>query len=240
MRILLALMLCWSVVALADEQIVIIEDAYIDIRTGPGRGYPVYHVIERDEDIVVISRRTDWVKVETTGRQRQAGWVHVDDLVGSLADTDNAMSLREQNQSGGKRWQWSVSGGDFAGASAISSAIAFSMTSNINLRLEGTQILGTVSDGWMVAANVQHTPFPHWRVSPYFSLGTGLFSAQPFSTIVQAEDRKDQTLSVGAGMNMYLARRFMLHLDYRRHTVLTSRENNEEIDEWKLGISVFF
>ena len=92
----------------------------------------------------------------------------------------------------------------------------------------------------MVAASVQHMPFPHWRVSPYFSLGTGLFSAQPFSTIVQAEDRKDQALSVGAGMNLYLARRFMLHLDYRRHTVLTSRENNEEIDEWKLGISVFF
>jgi hypothetical protein len=38
----------------------------------------------------------------------------------------------------------------------------------------------------------------------------------------------------------YLTDRFILRVEYKRHTVLTSRDDNEEIDQWKAGFSVFF
>ena len=35
-----------------------IADAYIDMHTGPGGGYPIFHVIERGQIIEIIQRRT--------------------------------------------------------------------------------------------------------------------------------------------------------------------------------------
>jgi hypothetical protein len=31
-----------------------------------------------------------------------------------------------------------------------------------------------------------------------------------------------------------------LRMEYRNHEIFTSRDDNEEIDEWKVGFAVFF
>jgi len=53
-------------------------------------------------------------------------------------------------------------------------------------------------------------------------------------------DRADQTAYAGAGARFYLTRRFFLRADYRWHTVFTSRDDNEELEEWKVVIACFF
>ena len=35
------------------------------------------------------------------------------------------------------------------------------------------------------------------------------------------------------------SKRFIFRVEYKHHTVLTSRDDNEEIDEWIAGFSVF-
>jgi hypothetical protein len=82
---------------------------------------------------------------------------------------------------------------------------------------------------------------PEWRLSPYFTLGTGIIYIEPKATLVRTEDRTDQIGYVGAGLQFYLTRRFMLRSEYRKNIVFTSRNDNEEIDEWKyLGFACFF
>ena len=51
-----------SVVAARDATPVAVEvaDAYLELHTGPGRGYPVTRVIPRGDRIEVLKRRTDW------------------------------------------------------------------------------------------------------------------------------------------------------------------------------------
>ena len=92
----------------------------------------------------------------------------------------------------------------------------------------------------MATANILMHPFPKWRLSPYFTIGSGVIEIKPHTTIVHAEDRTDEIAHVGMGANLYLSDRFMLRMEYKRHTVLTSRDDNEEIDQWKAGFSVFF
>ena len=41
-------------------------------------------------------------------------------------------------------------------------------------------------------------------------------------------------------MRGYLTNRFLLQAEYRKFVVLTSRDDNEEIDEWTMGFTYFF
>lgn len=226
----------------ANTKATTVIDPYLEMRTGPGRGYPIFHVVEKGELITIDKRRTDWFKIETHNRHKKSGWVHLSQMVRTV-NVDGALVTfpnSSLSDAADRKWEWSMSGGDFQGASLISSAVTYRFTRNIAVQLQGSQILGDVSDGLMLVASIQHSPFPHWRLSPYFQLGTGVLHTEPFSTIVQSEDRTNQTVYAGAGVNLYLTRRFLMFLDYRYHTVLTSRDENEEISEWKLGLSVFF
>ena len=74
----------------------------------------------------------------------------------------------------------------------------------------------------------------------FLELGTGVVYVEPRATIVLPEDRTDQTAYVGAGLRFYLTRRFFVRADYRWHTVFTSRDDNEELEEWKVQIACFF
>ena len=85
-----------------------------------------------------------------------------------------------------------------------------------------------------------HQPFPEWRVSPYFKLGAGIIQTSPFTTLVQTPDRTDEIVNVGVGVKAYISRQFFIRAEYSSHTILTSRNDNDEVEEWKLGFSVFF
>ncbi|MFN3239093.1 MAG: hypothetical protein ACE37D_18840 [Pseudomonadales bacterium] len=225
-----------------EHPIVTVMEPYIDLRTGPGRGYPIFHVVEAKDEIKIIKQRTNWFLVETTARRPVRGWAHLENMQQTAASVTPQQTIyasfpgyqRDQPAT----WQWYAAGGDFGGASAISAAVIYQMTENFKLVLEGSQILGEFSDGKMLNATIQHYPFPQWRISPYVQLGAGVLQTEPSATLVQAEDRRDNTLSVGGGINIHLSQRFNLFMDYRRYTVLTTRDQNEEIDQWHLGINV--
>jgi hypothetical protein len=46
--------------------------------------------------------------------------------------------------------------------------------------------------------------------------------------------------NAGFGVRSYLARRFVFRAEYKSYVVFTSRDDNEEIGEWKAGFSFFF
>ncbi|MEM7365102.1 MAG: SH3 domain-containing protein [Pseudomonadota bacterium] len=212
-----------------------VKEAYIDMRTGPGYGYPVYHALTRSDVFEIRLRRTDWVKIRTMDRHLKTGWVHESVLEQQLSPVED-----EPQDLGFKRFQWMIAGGDFEGASAITTSVAFKATNTLSLVGEGTHILGDVSDGWMVTAAIRQQPFSFYRVAPYLQVGAGVVRTQPFSTIVQAEDREDQTIHVGVGADIKIASRLNFFFDYRQHKVLTSRAALDEVNEWRLGFNVSY
>ncbi len=219
---------------------VLVSDPYVELRTGPGRGYPIFYVAGQGDQITMLKRRTSWFKVRTPrGRE---GWVHIDQMQHTLNLDGEAIDfgLLALGDFSKRRWEFGLGGGDFGGANSISGYVGFALTPNISLQVEGTQILGDFSDGLMATGNIVMYPFPKWRLSPYFTIGTGIIKIEPHSTIVQAEDRQDEIVHAGIGANIYISDRFIWRMEYKRHTVLTSRDDNQEIDQWKTGFSVFF
>jgi len=191
---------------------VIVTDPYADIHTGAGRGYPVFHIVEKGQKIRLYKRRTDWYKVET--EDGKIGWIKRDQLQNTLDSEGMGIDFSGPGWQDymARRLEFGFLGGDFDGARSLTTYLGYHLTPNISGELKYTQAFGEFST----------------------------IHISPSSDIVQTEDREDPVLTVGGGFFIYLSRSFMIRLEYNNHTTLTTRETNEEVDEWKAGFSLFF
>ena len=218
---------------------VTIADPFIELHTGPGQGYPIFFVAERGEEIALLKRRTEWFKVRV-GRG-QEGWVHFEQLTTTLNPDGQPFDLPALgfNDYTARRWEVGVLYGDFGGANVIGTYGARSFTPNLSGEIWVSQALGRFSDSTMATLNIVHLMYPDWRASPYFTLGAGTIHTEPKATLVATTDRTDSFAQAGVGVRAYLTRRFVFRAEYKTNVVFTSRDDNEEVREWKAGFSFF-
>ena len=227
--------------AAEDElRTVAVADPYLEMHTGPGRGYPIFHVVDRGDSVHIVKQRTSWYLVRTD--RGIEGWVDQAQMELTLRPDGSPVEFEvaDQEDFTNAKWEAGVMAGDFGGANIISLYGGYSLNPHVSIEVWGSQILGNFSNGWMGNVNVVHETWPDWRVSPFFTLGAGVIHTSPKSTIIQGEDRTDQIGHVGAGVRFYATRRFLLRAEYKSYVVFTSRDDNEEVDEWKLGFAFFF
>jgi hypothetical protein len=237
-----ALLLCLAGIATARAEglEVIVADAYLELRTGPGRGFPIVHVVERGAKVRVLKRRTDWFQVlDADGRE---GWVHRRQMSETLVPAGMRMEIDDpaREDFGAHRREVGLLIGDFGGANIVTAYGAYAFNAHLSGELALSHLLGNFSDGQIASIGVTHVPRPDWRIQPFFSLGTGMIRVQPKGTLVNTPDRTDQLAYVGAGVRAYLARRFIIRGEYKEYVVFTHRDENEEAIEWKIGFAFFF
>jgi Bacterial SH3 domain len=217
-----------------------VTEPYLELHTGPGRGYPVFHVVARDESVDVLFRRTDWFKVRT--ERGVEGWASLDDMQKTvLADgTPFRFNLGDRAGFTNHRFELGVFAGEYGGANLISAYGSVSI--NTQLALEGAlgQFLGRYSNGLTADIGLTHMILPEARWSPFLMIGLGEVHTEPKATLVQPQDRNEPTAYVGGGIRFYLTRRFFLRAEYKAHYIFTTRNQNEEVDEWKAGFAFFF
>ncbi len=225
----------------ADEyRTVSVADPYLEMHTGPGRGYPRFHVVDRGNSVEILKRRTDWFLVRT--EKGKEGWVSKEQMELTLQRDGSQISFGHANLEDftNSKWETGLLAGDFGGANIISAYGGYSLNPHVAVEVWGSQILGNFSNGWMASVNVVHETWPDWRISPFITLGAGVIHTEPKSTIVQGEDRTDQVAHAGAGFRVYATRRFILRAEFKSYVVFTSRDENEEVEEWKVGFAFFF
>ncbi len=235
-----ALLLMPMLAPAAEGTAVTVADPFLDLRTGPGRGYPVTQVVKRGERVTVEKRRTDWFKVvDAAGR---SGWVHRSQMAATLTDSGARLAIDDPGREdfGLHRREIGVLAGDFEGANVITAYGAWAFNPQLSAELRVSKILGSFSDGQMATLGLTHVFRPDWRVQPFAGLGTGVIDIQPKASLVQTEDRTDQVAYAGLGVKAYLSRRFILRAEFNKYVVFTDRDDNEEADEWKLGFAFFF
>ena len=238
------LLLSFTAHAESDFVELTIVAPYVDVHTGPGRGYPITHAIERGEIVEVLKLRTDWYKVRANySIGEKEGWVHRDALSGSLyADETVAdFSLPGRADLSDDRWIVTGSGGGFDGADSLAIALGYRVTPNLTLELLGGRAIGDFSDSEFGYLRVNSQPFPEWRVSPFFVLGTGMVRTSFNTALAQIDDTADPSMLVGLGIQTFLSRSLVARLEYNQHLVLQNDPNaNEDINEWRFGFSVSF
>lgn len=237
-----ALWLCclWASEARAAHVRVEIADPYIELRTGPGRGFPVFHVEERGAQIDLLERKTRWFKVRTD--KGIEGWVDRGQLERTLDPDGERVQLKDATLDDytQRRWEFGLMTGEYGGANAISAYGAYALSTGLLAEASAAQVLGRFSDSWVLDVDLVAQPFPDWRLSPYFALGTGLIDTHARASLVQARDRNDRTSHAGIGLRAWITSRLMARAEYRHYVIFTSRNDNEEVDDWRLGFAVFF
>ena len=235
------MLLCAAPLALAAQPVMVsVADPYLELHTGPGRGYPVTHVVPRGEEIGVLKRRTDWFKVrDQRGRE---GWAHRRQMLATLTADGTALPIDDpgREQFGEHRREVGVLAGDFGGANVITAYGAYAFNPHLSAEIRLSHLLGNSSDGQVATLGLSHVFMPEWRVQPFVSIGTGAIRIRPKATLVQTPDRTDQLAYVGAGVKAYLSSRFIFRAEYNKYVVFTDRDDNEEANEWKLGFAFFF
>jgi opacity protein-like surface antigen len=213
----------YSIAAKADDLIVSIVEPYVDFRTGPASEYPIFHVAEQGETITIFKKKTGWYKAITyTG---QEGWISAEQLGKTIKPGGELLyvptgSFEDYTN---RTFEFSAFGGILESVTAMSVAAAWNVTGNL------------------VAEATYHI-FPEWKVSPYLTIGAGGINTRPRSNLVQSGDevRKSDFYEVGAGIRYYFARNMVIKFEYRNIIALTDRDDQEQIEEFKLGFSVFF
>ncbi|HEV2228148.1 MAG TPA: SH3 domain-containing protein [Steroidobacteraceae bacterium] len=219
---------------------VFVAAPYLELHTGPGRGYPVFHAVPRDQSVDVLFRRTDWFKVRT--ERGVEGWASQADMLKTVLADGSAFKFELGDQAGfsSHRYELGVFAGEYGGANLLSTYWSVSLTPQMAVEAAAGQFLGRFSNGETGDLGFAHVISPDTRWSPLLLIGVGIVHTEPKATLTTPSNRTEQTAYVGGGIRYYLTRRFFMRAEYKAHYIFTKRNQNEEADEWKMGFGFFF
>jgi hypothetical protein len=241
----LALCLCGAAPAQAQVQEsagerVRITDPYIELRTGPGRGFPIFHVAARDEWIQIELRFTDWYKVRTeTGKE---GWVVRQQLVSTLTEAGAAKTFRDVALDDylSRRVQLGAAWGVFESEPMLKLWTSYRMSETLSVEATLGQVQGVFSGTNFWHINLMAEPWSDRRLSPFLAIGVGSLQNLPNLSLVGAltTDAKLSNASIGA--RFYLTDRFVLRADYSFYTAFIADTRTGEYRATSIGLSFFF
>jgi uncharacterized protein YgiM (DUF1202 family) len=238
--VLFLLLAALTATAPARAEKLIVADPFLEMRTGPGRGYPVFNVASRAERVEVLLRFTDWYKVRAeNGRE---GWVHREQLERTLTDAGSQKSFRDVlvDDYLRRKLEFGASWGQFKSEPMLKVWSAYRLGDVFSV--EGTigQVQGVFSgtDFWHFNLNAE--PFPDLRLSPFFGVGFGKFRNVPNASLVGVVTTNAKLADASLGVRWYITDRFVARFDATQYTAYVSERRTSEFTAVTAGLSFFF
>ncbi|MBI3899567.1 MAG: SH3 domain-containing protein [Gammaproteobacteria bacterium] len=227
--------------AVAGELVKVwVAEPYLELHTGPGRGYPVFYIAERGEVVEIIRQHTDWFEVRTA--RDKEGWVPREQMETTLTEEGTQKTFGDVLLQDflNRRVEAGFSYGRLESVPILTAHAGFRFHENLLVELAVAEATGQFSTTSLYYVSLTSQPYPDARFSPFFTLGMGRFENQPKATLVDAHDTKADLANVGIGARYYLTRRFVARADLKNHVVLVDHDRTDTYKEWSLGISFFF
>jgi hypothetical protein len=217
-----------------------VTDPYLDMHTGPGRGYPVFHVAARDEWVEIVLRFTDWYKVRTVGGKE--GWVHRRQLATTLTALGERTPFRDLvvDDFLARKLEFGGGWGQFKSEPMLKLWTAYRLAPVLSV--EGTvgQVQGVFSGTELWHINLHAEPWADQRWSPFFGVGFGRFKNFPNTSLVDADVTDARLSNAMIGLRFFLTDRFVVRADYTFYTAFLSDNRSTEYRAITAGLSFFF
>jgi hypothetical protein len=210
------------------------------MRTGPGRGYPIFHVAARAEWIEIELRHTDWYRVRT--ENGKVGWVIRQQLETTLTEAGGRKTFRDiaLDDYLRRRLEFGAGWGHFKAEPMLKIWSGYKMADVLAIEATIGQVQGVFSgtDFWHL--NLLAEPFSDRRLSPFFGVGVGKFKNIPNASLVGALTTDAKLANATVGARFHLTERFVARLDYTLYTAFLSDQRSSEYRAITAGLSFFF
>ena len=156
-----------------------VTDAFIELHTFPGRGYPVFYVAGRGEWVSIELRHTDWYKVRTaTGK---VGWVTRAQLQTTLAESGLETRFGDVafDDYLARRVELGAGYGRFHQEPMIKFWLSYRISDTLSFESTLGQVQGVFSGSTLWHVNLQAEPWSDQRFSPFAGVGIGQFKNTP-------------------------------------------------------------
>jgi hypothetical protein len=233
-------------IAPADRgELVEVTDPYLEVRTGPGRGYPITFVVPRGEWIGVLLRQTDWFKVQTErGKQ---GWVHRTQLRNTLSAAAAHESLRDivleaylrQRVELGAAWGHIKSEPMvklWTGYRPHETLLIEAAVGQLQSGFAGTEF-------WQINLNAE--PWSDRTWSPFLAIGAGRFrnlpaTGSPSAITTSTALANAKFLDGSLGIRYRLGEHYALRADYTIYTIFIGNNRISEFRAATFGMTFLF
>jgi hypothetical protein len=244
MRRLLALVLLLQAVSVgiargADQLLqLVVSEPYLEMHSGPGRGYPVIYVVGRDEVVTVLYSRTDWYKVRAP--RGQEGWARRSELSLTKLASGEPAPIPPYPDFLTHRWEAGAGYGVYNHQNLVTAFGDFGLTTSIDAEFVIQQAFGTLDNRYITSIGLRHTFLPESKwFSPTAGLGTAFQHIE--EKVPPAPLQKNNQMAyVSLGARGFITRRFMWRADWRHYVVFNNQNIYEDLEEWKFGLAVFF
>jgi len=231
----------WPEKLLADDVQLEVVDPYLELHTGPGIGFPIFHVADRGEKIVLRKRKTDWYFISTANGTE--GWASRQSLESTLTSAGVRATFRDTLLDNYLNRHlevgFSIGSLDLADP-IIGIRTGYRFRENLALELTYAQAAGNYSSSTFAYLSLVSNPFPEWRLSPFFSIGVGAYHNTPKQTLIGTQESEAWLGNTAIGVNWHITGQFILRAEYRRHVVYQDVDRINEFNEYALGVSLFF
>jgi hypothetical protein len=217
-----------------------VVNAYLDMRTGPGRGYPIHHVAERHEWVVIELRHTDWFKVRTA--RGQVGWVSRTQMAGTVTEDGVPFELADPTLQDYLNRRFEFGGGYGATAKTSMTRLwagwRFSDTLSLDVGVADVQNQTSTTGIWTAGLLVE--PWSNQRLSPFMGVAVGRFHYKPNESLVNAETVDGNLGLFTLGARYHLASRVAVRVEYLRYAVNVSELRSRNYQAGTVGLSIHF
>ena len=215
-----------------------VSEPYIEMHSGPGRGFPVIYVVGRDDVVAVLYSRTDWYKVRAP--RGQEGWVRREELAMTKLSTGEPAPIPPYPDFATHRWEVGAGYGVYNRQNLVTTYADYGLTTSIDSEFVLQQALGTLDNRYIATLGLRHTFIPEWKwFSPTAGIGTG-FQYVEDKVPPAPREKSNQLAYVSLGARGFITKRFMWRADWRHYVVFNNLNVYEGLEEWKFGLSVFF
>jgi hypothetical protein len=224
----------------ASEQLLelVVAEPYLEMHSGPGRGYPVVYVVGRDDTVTVLYRRTDWYKVRAP--RGQEGWARREDLALTKLASGAPAPIPMYPEFTAHRWELGAGYGVYNRENLITAYADYGLTTSIDAEFAIQRALGTIDNRYIASFGLRHTFIPEWKwFSPTIGIGTAYQHIEDKAPPAPLQ-ANNQMAYVSVGARGFINRRFMWRADWRHYVVFNNLNVYEDLEEWKFGLAVFF
>ncbi|MEK6750430.1 MAG: SH3 domain-containing protein [Pseudomonadota bacterium] len=223
----------------AAPAIVTIEQAYVDLHTGPGAGYPVYTVVERGGRVVVLAEQGDWYKVQS--ERRQVGWLANTALAQARVSATPRVTFAaaEQVYHASRSYVLGVTSGKFGRDLMYGLSGSYHIVKGLHIDTSLAQSAGMYSMSNYYSAGLQWYLWSERRFSPGVFVMGGKLSGVQHATIYPVREVQADFVSTGLSMRVRLTDRFFLRTGAGMFSLQQFDNTLPNFWEWQIGVQTY-